>query len=247
MKAMNKCAGKVIGLLFIILAMCLTACEKDATTEIKANSSEASTAYDAGYELAFQLALMKQNQPDIALEDAYQGLLDGLTEANQKISSVDLCATLQEAEDNSVKSDLPQTQARSGAYKDDYAALNARREGVVKLPSGVQYEVLKSGNGEQPQADDSVLINYQASLANGTVFDTTYDDGEPLLMPLDDIVVPGLKEALLLMDKGARWQVVIPPSMGFARFGNNMLRRRDLIYDIELISIDRAAPANVSG
>jgi FKBP-type peptidyl-prolyl cis-trans isomerase len=109
----------------------------------------------------------------------------------------------------------------------------------------VQYEVLKAGSGEPPRADDAVVISYQASFADGTVIDTS-DDSESQHIPLDDIVVPGLKEALLLMNTGARWQVVVPPSMGFTRSGNRMLRRRDLIYDIMLVSIDRAQAANAS-
>ena len=169
-----------------------------------------------------------------------------------------MCARLQPAESKPAEVEFkpaeniqpPQTEVRSHSFvhytRDDYATFNASREGVVTLPSGVQYEVLKAGSGEQPRAGDAVLISYQASLADGTVFDTTDDDGEPLHMSLDDIVVPGLKEALLLMNAGARWQVVIPPSMGFSRTGNRMFRRRDLIYDIELISIDRAQPAKTS-
>ena len=248
MKTYNERKGTVPRIGLAMLIMSLAACDQGTDTSTDASDTDTGTSsYNAGYEFGFQLALMKQKQPDIELEDALKGLLDGLAESNQEISNVEMCAALQAVENKATVSELPQIQARSGAYKDDYAALNARREGVVTLPSGVQYEVLKSGNGEQPQAVDAVLISYQASLTNGTVFDTTYDDGEPLLMPLEDIVVPGLKEALLLMKEGAKWQVVIPPSMGFGRSGNNMLRRRDLIYDIELISIDRTKPAKASG
>jgi FKBP-type peptidyl-prolyl cis-trans isomerase FklB len=128
--------------------------------------------------------------------------------------------------------------AREGAYKDDFAALNSQREGVVTLPSGVQYEVLESGHGDQPESSDTVLVRYQASLPDGRVFDTTEDDQEPLVLPLESIAVPGLREALLLMQEGDHWRVVIPPSEGFGRTGNNRLRRRDLIYDIRLVAID---------
>ena len=128
--------------------------------------------------------------------------------------------------------------AREGAYKDDFAALNSQREGVVTLPSGVQYEVLESGNGDQPDSSDTVLIRYEASLPDGRVFDTTEDDQEPLVLALEAIAVPGLREALLLMQEGDHWRVVIPPSEGFGRTGNNRLRRRDLIYDIRLVAIE---------
>ena len=128
-------------------------------------------------------------------------------------------------------------RARSGGYKDDFAVLNAMREGVVSLPSGVQYEVLRSGNGQRPIESESVRVNYTASLPNGAVFDSTQQGG-PRVLKLEEIVVPGLKEALLLMDEGASWRIVVPPGAGFGRSGNNQLRRRDLIYDIELLAIE---------
>ena len=127
---------------------------------------------------------------------------------------------------------------RMGNFNDDFAALNKQREGVITLPSGVQYEVLESGSGDSPVESDSVLVRYEASLPDGRVFDTTEVDQEPLSLPLESIAVPGLREALLLMDEGAHWRVVIPPSEGFGRSGNNRLRRSDLIYDIRLIAIE---------
>jgi FKBP-type peptidyl-prolyl cis-trans isomerase FklB len=198
------------------------------------------------------------NCSEIELDEAFKGLCDALSDTKQLISHTELCARLQqpvefrpaEVEFKPTESlQPPLTEKRSHNIvdftPDNYAALNARRDGVVTLPSGVQYEVLKAGSGEPPRADDAVVISYQASFADGTVIDTS-DDSESQHIPLDDIVVPGLKEALLLMNTGARWQVVVPPSMGFTRSGNRMLRRRDLIYDIMLVSIDRAQPANAS-
>jgi FKBP-type peptidyl-prolyl cis-trans isomerase len=167
-------------------------------------------------------------------------MLDALSGAEPAIDATAVLAALQAIERGVAEDDSPQIPARSRGFKDDFAALNAKREGVVTLPSGVQYEVLKAGSGTQPGTGDAVLISYQASLTNGTVFDTTYEDGEPLRMELDEIVVPGLKEALVMMSEGAKWRVVIPPSMGFGRSGNNQLRRRDLIYEIELVSIEPA-------
>lgn len=134
--------------------------------------------------------------------------------------------------------------ARAGAYMDDYAALNAHRPGVISLPSGVQYEVLRPGEGRQPRAGDSVRVIYVGRLSDGTTFDSGGGEGRPVELIIDDIKLPGLKEALLLMREGARWRVVVPPNRGFRSIGNNLLRKRDLIYDIELVSVDTpAAPA----
>ena len=72
----------------------------------------------------------------------------------------------------------------------------------------------------------------------GRVFDTTEDDQQALVLDIEDIAVPGLREALLQMREGDHWRVVIPPSQGFGRTGNNQLRRRDVIYDIRLLQIE---------
>lgn len=128
--------------------------------------------------------------------------------------------------------------ARTGAYRDDFAALNAQREDVITLPSGVQYEVIRPGNGEVAGLGSTVKIFYEGSLTDGNVFDSTVDDAEPRTVVVDTIAVPGFKEAISLMDAGAHWRVVIPPSQGFGRIGNNKLRRRDLIYDIRMVSVE---------
>jgi FKBP-type peptidyl-prolyl cis-trans isomerase len=246
-----------IGLTLLITN--LAACDRGDDPDINADNAGAGPGYNTGYELGMKLALLRQDQTDIELDQALNGFRDALLDTSQIMSRTELCSRLQPAESKPAEVEYkpaesvepPQSEARLDRFenyyakKEDYAVLNARREGVVTLPSGVQYEVQKAGSGEPPQAADAVLISYDAYLDNGTVFDTTNDDGESLYMPLNDIVVPGLKEALLLMNTGSRWQVVIPPNMGFST-GNRMFGRRNLIYDIELITIDRAQPAQTS-
>ena len=97
---------------------------------------------------------------------------------------------------------------------DDFAALNAKREGVTTLPSGVQYEILTEGKGRRPAPSDAVIIQYEGSLTTGVVFDSTYEDEEPMRLQLDEIVVPGLKEALALMQEGAKWRIVVRRAWG---------------------------------
>ncbi len=133
------------------------------------------------------------------------------------------------------KSSVP-TRAR--AFVDDYAQLNAVREGVITLPSGVQYEVLTAGNGKQPHSSDTVSVHYRAMLATGVEFGNTYVNNKPDTLRLDQYIVPGLKEALLLMREGDEWRVTIPAKMGFT--GGRFLRKRDLIYEITLLSIVKA-------
>ncbi len=128
---------------------------------------------------------------------------------------------------------------RAGAYADDYAALNAEREGVEILPNGVQYEVLQQGSGRQATADATVAVRYRATIANGVEFDTTYDEKEPALLQINEVVARGLRETLPLMREGDKWRITIPAPLGFT--GGRMLRRRDLIYELELVSVQSPA------
>lgn len=222
----------------------------DAPAEM--HNARSRAGYSAGHAFGSQLARLQTGQSGVDLESLFRGILDALAGTAPRLSEAEMRAALQELERNATAGKpeagtAPQQQmrARYRGYKDDFAALNALREGVVILPSGVQYEVLKPGSGSQPDAAGAVLVSYQGTLTNGAVFDTTYEEGKPVRLQLEEIVVPGLKEALLLMKQGAQWRVVIPPNMGFKRAGNNQLRRRDLIYEIELVAVE-AAPATAS-
>jgi FKBP-type peptidyl-prolyl cis-trans isomerase len=237
-----RCGASAVLAGIALIGVCHGAGVQGADTPVAMDKTQTRAGYSAGYAFGGQLAKLQRQAPGIELEAVFRGILDALSGAESRLSAVEMRAALQSIEHNgAADSTPPRPRARVRGYRDDFAALNAKREGVVVLPSGVQYEVLKAAAGRQPGAGDAVLVNYQASLTNGAVFDSTYEDGEPVRMRLDEIVVPGLKEALLLMTEGAKWRVVIPPHMGFGRSGNNQLRRRDLIYEIELVAIE--APA----
>lgn len=237
----------------ILLGLCASDGVQAENTVVSADNVQSRAGYSAGYAFGGQLANLQRQGTGVELQAVFRGILDALSGAQPGLSAAEMSAALQAIQPGKpADKSPPPIPARTRGYRDDFAALNARREGVVTLPSGVQYEVLKAGSGRQPGAADTVLVSYQASLTNGAIFDTTHEDGKPARLQLDEIVVPGLKEALQLMQQGARWRVVIPPSMGFARAGNNQLRRRDLIYDIELVAVESpaataATPATAPG
>jgi FKBP-type peptidyl-prolyl cis-trans isomerase FklB len=212
----------------------------DETAQPETGPDEA--AYSAGHDFGQQLVDLQSQGKELALEAVLRGMLDALAGAEPRLGASEMAAALEaiQADAGGVAGQAPPARARHGGFVDDFAVLNARKPGVVSLPSGVQYEVLQPGSGPKPQPGQAVLLYYEGTLTNGVVFDSADREDPPLRMELDGIVVPGLKEALLLMPQGARWRVVIPPSMGFGRSGKNMLRRRDLIYDIELVDIEAA-------
>jgi FKBP-type peptidyl-prolyl cis-trans isomerase FklB len=123
------------------------------------------------------------------------------------------------------------------AEGESYLAKNGAREGVKKLENGVQYEVLKEGSGDKPQAEDTVSIHYHGTLPDGTVFDSSVQRNEPAEFPVNR-VVRGFSAALQAMKVGDKWKVVIPSDLAYgiqapAAIGPN----RTLIFEIELLRI----------
>ena len=101
---------------------------------------------------------------------------------------------------------------------DSFLAENAKKDGVVTLPSGLQYKVVKAGEGEKPADADAVEVHYRGTLVDGTEFDSSYKRGKPSTFKLAG-VIPGMKEALRLMPVGSKWQVVIPPKLAYGARG----------------------------
>ena len=93
-----------------------------------------------------------------------------------------------------------------------FLAENAQKEGVVRLPSGLQYKVLEEGVGPTPSATDTVSTHYRGKLIDGTQFDSSYDRAKPTSFPVGQ-VISGWTEALLLMSTGSKWEVYVPPDL----------------------------------
>ncbi len=126
---------------------------------------------------------------------------------------------------------------RKGA---EFLAENKTREGVVTLPSGLQFGVIKAGVGKLPDPDATVEVHYRGTLIDGTTFENTYEIGHPMTIQLSDPkIIAGLREALRLMPVGARWKVFIPSNLAFMDRGAGRIigPNATLIYDLELIAI----------
>jgi FKBP-type peptidyl-prolyl cis-trans isomerase FklB len=123
-----------------------------------------------------------------------------------------------------------------------FLAGNAKKEGVVTLPSGLQYRVIAEGRGRAPEVGDTVTVNYRGTLVDGTEFDSSQRQGEPASFPLGNVIA-GWQEALPLMQEGAQWQLVVPPDLAYGEGGP--LAHQTLLFDIELVSVtpDQGEPA----
>jgi len=121
-----------------------------------------------------------------------------------------------------------------------YLEQNKKKEGVVTLPDGLQYRVIKEGTGKKPAPTDNVKVNYKGSLIDGTVFDSSESHGGPAVFPVSKIV-PGLSEALKLMQVGSKWEIVVPSELGYGAqpAGALITPNSVLVFEIELLGIQK--------
>lgn len=121
---------------------------------------------------------------------------------------------------------------------EQYLADNAGKEGVVTLPSGLQYQVLREGNGRKPKATDSVKCHYEGMLVDGTLFDSSIQRGEPATFPLNGVIA-GWTEGLQLMQEGAKYRFFIPYHLGYGErgAGQSIPPFAALVFDVELIEV----------
>ncbi len=119
-----------------------------------------------------------------------------------------------------------------------FLAENAKKENIVELESGLQYEILKEGTGEKPKATDQVKCHYHGTLIDGTVFDSSVERGEPAVFPVNG-VIQGWVEALQLMPTGSKWKLFIPSDMAYGDkgAGQAIAPHSTLIFDVELLEI----------
>ncbi len=119
-----------------------------------------------------------------------------------------------------------------------FLAENAKKEGIVTLPSGLQYQVITEGNGKKPAATDRVKCHYEGTLIDGTLFDSSIKRGQPAVFGLNQ-VIKGWTEALQLMSEGAKWRLFIPAELGYGaqQAGEMIPPYSTLIFDVELIEV----------
>ena len=124
------------------------------------------------------------------------------------------------------------------AKSKEFLAENAKREGVVELESGLQYEVITEGNGAKPSLSDTVTTHYHGTLPNGTVFDSSVDRGQPASFPVSG-VIKGWTEALQLMNVGSKYKLFVPSDLAYGAqgAGNDIGPHQALVFEVELLEI----------
>ena len=170
------------------------------------------------------------------LKDAIAGNKLLLTDDEAKNVIVALNNELRAKAESKAKATALENKTKADAF----LAANKTKEGVVTLPSGLQYKILSAGTGPKPKADDTVSFQYRGTLADGTEFDSSYKRGQPLKFPVSQLI-KGWTEALQLMPVGSKWQIFIPPDLGYGERGvpnSPIAPNSALIFDLELLSIE---------
>jgi FKBP-type peptidyl-prolyl cis-trans isomerase FklB len=170
-----------------------------------------------------------------------RGLKDGLAGGKTLLTDQEAQTAIGEVQADLRKKQQEKMQEAGDANKKEgnaFLAGNKAKEGVVALPSGLQYKILKEGTGPKPAATDSVVCNYRGTLINGTEFDSSYKRGEPATFPVNG-VIKGWTEALQLMPVGSKWQLFVPSDLAYGERGPSpdIGPNSTLIFEVELISI----------
>jgi len=170
------------------------------------------------------------------LKDAFAGNKVLMTDEEAKAALMALQTEVRAKEEAKVKAAGVENKKTGEAF----LAANKTKEGVVTLPSGLQYKIIKEGTGPKPTAEDTVLCHYRGTLVDNTEFDSSYKRGEPLKIPVGG-VIKGWTEAIQLMPVGSKWQLYIPSDLAYGERGapgSPIGPNSALVFDVELISIE---------
>jgi FKBP-type peptidyl-prolyl cis-trans isomerase FklB len=170
-----------------------------------------------------------------------EGFKDALTDSKTRLTTEEAQAVLKEVGAELQKEQQAKMKEAADKNKTDgeaFLASNKEKEGVVVLPSGLQYKILTEGNGPKPTANDTVVCNYKGTLINGTEFDSSYKRGKPATFPVGR-VIKGWTEALQLMPVGSKWQLFIPADLAYGAngAGGDIGPNATLIFEVDLLSI----------
>jgi FKBP-type peptidyl-prolyl cis-trans isomerase len=189
-------------------------------------------------------ANLKKQSVEVDPSLVSQGLKDAMGGAKTRMTQEEAQAVLTEVQ-NEVKKQQQEKQAEAATKNktegEAFLAANKSKDGVVTLPSGLQYKILTAGTGPKPTASDSVVCNYKGTLINGTEFDSSYKRGQPATFGVGQ-VIKGWTEALQLMPVGSKWQLFIPSSLAYGERGPGEIGPNStLIFEVELLSIQDKA------
>jgi FKBP-type peptidyl-prolyl cis-trans isomerase FklB len=188
---------------------------------------------------------MRTKGVDLRIDAFVRGLKDSLSGAKSSLSDAEtqqIAAAFRAELAVKKEAELKKESAENGKKEEAFLAENKGKEGVHTLPSGLQYKVVKEGDGKKPTARDSVTVNYRGTFIDGTEFDSSYRRNQPATFPVGG-VIPGWTEALQLMKTGSKYLIFIPSKLAYgeAGIGGVIPPNATLIFEVELLSVKEGA------
>ncbi|MBM2816672.1 MAG: rane protein [Ignavibacteria bacterium] len=233
---------KFRGILIVPVFIGLLACSAQSKEKVTLKTLEDSVSYSIGMSIGTNL---KTDSVMLNLDAVKAGMRDALYDTVTVLTKDQMMKVLQSWQTEMQKKQMEKRMKASEGNKkigEDYLTENKKKSGVVTLPSGLQYKVVKSGSGKTPGATSSVKVHYKGTLINGKVFDSS-EGKEPLDLTVNG-VIKGWTEALQLMKEGDKWTLYIPSELGYVDrgAGADIGPNEALIFDVELIKVNESAP-----
>ncbi len=225
--------------IFIALALMVFVVEVHAEEKLHLKSKEDKLSYSIGLDVG---ANMKAREIQIELKTFTQGVMDGVSGEEPLLTEDEIkevLAQFQTEMREKAEAQVKEVGEKNKKEGESFLAKNKGEKGVVTLESGLQYKVMTEGKGKTPKASDTVKTHYQGTLVDGTVFDSSYERGEPVSFPVGG-VIRGWTEALQLMKEGAKWKLFVPADLAYGDrgAGQKIGPHAALIFEVELLSIE---------
>ena len=222
----------------IAIASLAIACNQQSNNQsISLTNQVDSTSFAIGVNVAENLGKnIAQQFEEVNLDLLKAGLNAGIDTNNKSEISG---AVAEQIIEEFFKSKQELTAKKAQGEGAAFLAENAKREGVISLESGLQYEILTEGNGQIPTINDKITAHYHGTLIDGTVFDSSVDRGEPASFPVNGVIA-GWTEALQIMPVGSKWKLYVPSDLAYGERGAGQIigPYSTLIFEVELLSID---------
>ena len=196
-------------------------------------------SYALGLGIGRQLSQMGANDLNAAdFAQAVKDMIDGKEPQVPTAEAQQIVEEFFQKQEERKRAEAAEKYKGAKSEGEKYLSENAKKEGVVTLPSGLQYKVLKEGNGKSPKATDKVVCHYEGMLVDGTMFDSSIQRGEPATFPLNGVIA-GWTEGLQLMKEGAKYRFFIPYQLGYGErgAGASIPPFAALVFDVELIEV----------
>ncbi len=190
---------------------------------------------------------MRGQQIDIDLSAFAEGIKSGVEGTESKYTEAEMREVMTKFQTSMIEKQVEAQKkaAKSASQKEKtFFNENKKKDGVSSTDSGLQYRIIKSGEGPKPTASDSVTVHYHGTLTDGTVFDSSYERGEPVTFKVDRVIA-GWTEALQLMHEGDKWELYIPSSLAYGSHGagGRIGPNETLVFEVELIKVGSADAA----